>query len=167
VFRYGKLTRIQERVRLAPSTKGEREVKKLVENYMRPINHSAAAVGSATNFTTYVDKTYKTVVLPLMATTTKGRYQGIVRDYLAPAFGDLSLGDVTPLTVQRYFSNPTNFAGLGHESIDKIRDVLSSIMRSATEYGLLEKNPVENIRIPRLGPGRRKPNQTLPLSSSF
>jgi hypothetical protein len=32
---------------------------------------------------------------------------------------------------------------LAHESRDKIRDVLSSVLRSAVEYGFLLKNPVE------------------------
>jgi len=49
------------------------------------------------------------VVLPLMAATTKGRYEGIFQDYLKAAFGQCSLGEITPLAVQRYFSNSTKF----------------------------------------------------------
>ena len=161
-FIEGKLTRIRERVRLAPATLGEREVLKRVQKHLEPINHSLAAVGSATNFNYYVERTYKPVVLALMAKTTKERYEGIIKDYLSPAFGSLCLGDLSVLAAQRYFSNAKNFAGLGHESIDKIRDVLSSILRSAVEYGFLEKNPIENIRIPRAKSGRKanKPHVT-------
>jgi integrase len=48
---------------------------------------------------------------------------------------------------------------LTHESRDKIRDVLSSVLRSAVEYGFLIKNPVENVRMPaeRRGRKRNKP----------
>src|SRR5947199_4065565 len=60
----GKLTRIRQRVRLAPATLGEREVLKRAQKYVEPINHSLAAVGSATNFNYYVERTYKPVVLP-------------------------------------------------------------------------------------------------------
>ena len=158
----GKLTRIRERVRLAPATLGEREVLKRAQKHVEPINHSLAAVGSATNFNYYVERTYKPVVLPLMAKTTKERYEGVIEDYLCPAFASLSLGDISVLTAQRYFSNTKTLAHLGHESIDKIRDVLSSILRSAVEYGLIEKNPIENVRIPRARTGRnaKKPHVT-------
>jgi hypothetical protein len=55
---------------------------------------------------------YKPVVLALMAKTTNERYEGIIKDYLSPAFGSLCLGDLSVLTAQRYFSNTENFAGL-------------------------------------------------------
>lgn len=35
------------------------------------------------------------------------------------------------------------------ESIDKIRDVLSSVLNSAMRYGLLVRNPAEGTRLPR------------------
>ena len=42
-----------------------------------------------------------------------------------------------------------------HESLDKVRDVLSSVLRSAVEYDLLVKNPAEAARIPKARRGRR------------
>lgn len=162
VFIDGRVQRSKTRVRIAPASRSEREAKQIAAEYLRPMNQGLETIGSATNFNHYVEKTYKPVVLPLMAKTTKGRYEGIIKAYLDPVFGTSCLRDLTPLTVQRYFSNPTNFPGLGHESIDKIRDVLSSILRSAVEYGLLVKNPVENVRILRAKTGRKrtKPNLT-------
>lgn len=93
--------------------------------------------------------------MPLMAKTTQERTRGVIANYLVPEFGKLSLRDLTPLTVQRYFSG---FAAspLAHESKDKIRDVLSSILGSAVQYGLLVKNPVEGVRIPAEKRGKRK-----------
>jgi hypothetical protein len=43
--------------------------------------------------------------------------------YLVPEFGKLSLRDLTPLTVQRYFSGLAA-SSLASESKDKIKDVL-------------------------------------------
>jgi integrase len=57
--------------------------------------------------------------------------------------------------VDRYFSGFAE-ASLDGESIDKIRDVLSSIMASAVRYGLLVKNPVEGVRLPRPKRGKRR-----------
>ena len=95
------------------------------------------------------------MVMPLMAKSTRDRSEGVIGNYLVPAFGKLCLRDLTPLTIQRYFSNMST-STLAHESRDKIRDVLSSVLASAVEYGLLVKNPVEAVRLPAERRGRRR-----------
>jgi ATP-dependent helicase/nuclease subunit A len=93
--------------------------------------------------------------MPLMAKTTQGRSRGVIANYLVPEFGKLSLRDLTPLRLQRYFSGLAA-SPLAHESKDKIKDVLSAILGSAVQYGLLVKNPVEGIRLPAERRGKRK-----------
>jgi integrase len=119
------------------------------------------SIGSATNLAHYVEHTYLAVMMPLFAKSTRDRTKGILENYLLPTFGGLTLRDLTPLTVQKYFSNMATSV-LAHESRDKIRDVLSSVLRSAVEYGFLVKNPVENVRMPaeRRGKKRNKPYLT-------
>ena len=157
----GKLKRSNKRVRLAPATLPKLEVKKIAAEYLRPLNQGLECIGSATNFNSYIEQTYKPVVMPLLAKTTRDRYDGVIRHYLVPAFGQLSLRDLTPLTVQRYFSGLVD-SKLSPESKDKIRDVLSGILGSALQYGLLVKNPVANVRMPvdRRGKHRTKPHIT-------
>jgi len=161
VFVAGGPKRTNKRVRLAPATMSEREVRKIAVEYLRPLNQEIVGIGSATNFAHYVAHTYMAVVMPLFATSTRDRYEGVLEKYLLPAFGGLSLRDLTPLSVQRYFSNMATSV-LAHESRDKIRDVLSSVLRSAVEYGFLLSNPVENVRMPaeRRGKKRNKPYLT-------
>src|SRR5690348_14219697 len=96
-FDNGKFTRGRKRVRLAPASMKAREVLRLVQKYLERINHSLAAVGSATNFNYYVERIYKPVVLARMAKTTKERYEGVINHYLSPAFGSLCLGDISAL----------------------------------------------------------------------
>ncbi len=160
-FIEGRTVRKQKRIKLAPATMKEREVKKIAAEHLRPMNQGLESIGSATNFTTYVNGTYIPVVLPLMATTTRNRYCGVIKNYLIPAFGNLNLRDLGTLQLQRYFSG---MAGnkLSHESRDKIRDVLSSILGSAVRYQLLVKNPVEGVQLPpcTIGKRVRKPNIT-------
>ena len=74
-----------------------------------------------------------------MAKSTQDRYKGVIKNYLIPAYGELSLRDLSRLTIQRYFSEMAN-SPLAHESKDKIKDVLSSILGSAVEFELLAKN---------------------------
>jgi integrase len=105
--------------------------------------------------------TYSSVVMPLMARSTQDRYRSVLDLYLVPTFGQLTLRDLTRLSLQRYFSQMAT-STLSHGSRDKIRDVLSSVLRSAVDYGLLLKNPVEGIRLPadRVGRRRSKPYVT-------
>ena len=64
--------------------------------------------------------------------------------------------DLTPATLQRYFSSMAKWT-LGRESRDKIRDVLSSVLRTASKkYGLLVGNPMEGIELPPSKTGKRK-----------
>jgi integrase len=158
VFVDGKLQRSNKRVRLAPVAMSEREVRKVAAEYLRPLNQELQSIGSATNFAHYVERIYLTVVTPLFAKSTRDRSEGILENYLLPTFGGLALRDLSPLSVQRYFSNMATSV-LAHESRDKIRDVLSSVLRSAVECGFLVRNPVENVRMPaeRRGKKRNKP----------
>jgi len=154
-FRDGKRGRKKAWAKLAPASMPDREVKKIAAELLRPLNQGLESIGSATNFTTYVDETYIPVVMPLMARSTQDRYSGVIRNYLFPAFGKLCLRDLTTLSIQRYFSGLVA-TSLSHPSKDKIRDVLSSILGSAVEYGMLVRNPVDGIRLPAERTGRRK-----------
>ncbi|HTM42490.1 MAG TPA: site-specific integrase [Terriglobales bacterium] len=159
-FINGELQRVNERLKLAPATMAAQEVKKIAAEYMRPLNQGLESIGSATNFQSYVDNTYIPVVLPLMAKTTQDRYVGVIRNYLTPAFEKYCLRDLSTLTVQRFFSAMDG--SLSHDSKDKIKDVLASILGSAVQYGLLVRNPVEGVRLPADKKGKRmaKPHIT-------
>jgi len=150
-------TRKLQRIKLAPSSMLEREVKKIAAEILRPINQGLVTVGSAVNFMEYVEGTYIPTELPLLATTTRDSYQGIIAKYLEPRFSPLCLRDLTPLTLQRYFSG---LAGerVAHPSILKVRDALSSILRSAVRYGFLVQNPMVGLKLPvDKRPRRQKP----------
>jgi hypothetical protein len=154
-FESGKHRRVFKRVRLAPATMSEREVRKIAAEYLRPLNQGLETIGSATNFQHYVEETYIPLVMPLLAKTTQDRYQGVLRNYLVPAFGQFCLRDQTTLALQRYFSQMAA-STLSQESKDKIRDVLASVLGSAVRYGLLVNNPVEGVQLPPDKRGKRK-----------
>ena len=154
-FSGGERTRRRAYIKLAPASISEREAKKIAAEYLRPMNQGLESLGSVTNFSNYVEDTYKPIVLPLMASSTKSRYVGIIKNYLEPTFGKLSLRDLTPLSIQRYFSSMAA-STLSGESKDKIRDVLASILGSAVKYGLLVKNPCEAVHLPPEKRGKRK-----------
>ena len=91
--------------------------------------------GSGISFEHFVETVYIPVELPLLASSTLGRYRGILRNYLVPAVGKDLLRDLTTLRLQGYVSSLANSPGFqSHESKDKIRDVLSSVLSAAVKY---------------------------------
>lgn len=152
-FVAGQRIRKRKRTKLAPAAMSEREVKKIAAEFLRPLNQGLITIGAATGFADYVE-TYRSAVLPLMAKATQDRYNGIINNYLVPTFHNSSLRDLTPLTLQKYFTGMVN-SKLSHESKDKIRDVLSSILGSAKDFSLLVTNPATGIKLPRDTQGRK------------
>ena len=155
----GVRTRKLHRVKLAPATMPEREVKKIAAEILRPVNQGLISVGSAVNFNQYMQTTYIPTELPLLAQTTRNSYQGIIAKYLETRFKSLCLRDLTPLTVQRYFSGLVS-ERVAYPSILKVRDTLSSILRSAVRYGFIVTNPMEGLVMPPdKRPRRPKPKK--------
>ena len=111
-------------------------------------------------FQSYLENTYTGTVLPLLAQTTQHCYEGVIEEYLMPAFGAPCLRDLTSLVLQPYFTNLPR-AGVSYPSAAKIKDALSSILRSAVRFGLLASNPLDAFELPPDKRGkRRKPHIT-------
>jgi hypothetical protein len=54
-FVNGVRTRKRKRIKLAPATMAAREARKVASEYISPLNHGLVSLGSATNFTEYVN----------------------------------------------------------------------------------------------------------------
>jgi integrase len=162
VFENGQHRRSYKRIRLAQvATTSERDARRLAAEHVRPMNQGLDTVGSATNFEHFVEKTYIPLTMPLLASSTRGRYQGVLDNYLLPQFGRLTLRDLTPETLQRYFSAMSTSV-LASASREKIRAVLASVLNAAITYRLLITTPIEGVRMPvdRRGKRRIKPHLT-------
>ena len=139
----------------------EREVLKIAAEQLRPMNQGLITIGAATNFGDFADGVYLPVVLAKMAQSTRSRYCGIIKKYLKPQFGSLCLREITVMTVDRFLAE-LGKTMLSYESVDKIRDVLSSILQSAVRYELLVKNPATGLTLPRPRRGRASKPYIMP-----
>ena len=104
VFENDERIRKKQRHVLGPSDLPAREVDKIRDEFLRPMNQGLVSIGSATKFSDYVEDVYKPVVLPTMAKSTRDRAVSVYTNYLQPAFGEMPLRDITPLVAQRYVS---------------------------------------------------------------
>jgi integrase len=154
-FAEGRLERKRKRMKVCPAEMPDREARKIATEMLRPMNQGLQTIGSATRFAEYVNGTYRPTVLPLMATTTQASYEGTLRKYLMPAFGEMPLRDMTTLILQKYFSGMGTSA-LGGDTVLKIKEVLSAVLASAVRYDLLTKNPLLAVQIPRTKVVNRK-----------
>ena len=156
-FIEGRIVRKRKRMKVAPATLSEREARRIATETLRPMNQGLESIGSATQFGAYIASTYRSTVLPLLATTTRNNYEGVLRKHLLPMFSEAALRDLNTITLQKYFSGMRS----GHATAMKIKDVLASVLGSAVRFSLLVKNPLTGVQLlaPRVGK-RTKPHIT-------
>jgi len=139
-------SRKRQRLKLAPADMPIRQVQKIAEETLYPVNQGLVLTGSGMGFSDFVNNLYIKTYLPLLSSSTQDSYNGVISKYLNPVFSRLSLRDITRLTVQQYFSA---MAGtVPYPTISKIRDGLSSILRAAVDADYLIKNPLDGLRLP-------------------
>jgi integrase len=149
-FIEGRFTRKKKRMKVAPAAVSDREARKIASEMLRPMNQGLEMIGSATDFGTYVSSTYRSTVLPLLATTTRKNYECYLDKHLLPMFTDTSLRDMNTMTLQKYFSGMK----ASHATASKIKDVLASVLGSAVRFGLLVKSPLVGVQLPPARTGK-------------
>jgi len=81
--------------------------------------------------------------------STFARDMGYLDRYLIPAFADKRLGDIDLAAVRRWVAD-MSASGLAPATVVKGAQILSKIMRSAVEEGILRANPCVNVKLPRI-----------------
>jgi hypothetical protein len=153
-------SRKRQRIKLARVDMPAREVKKIAEDILRPMNQGLELIGSAMKLCDFVTGTYIPTYLPLLSSSTQNCYKGVISKYLKPRFGNMCLRNLTRQTLQQYFSG---MAGqVSYPTISKIRDALSSILHSAVDAEYLNKSGMGGVRLP-LDKRPRRPKPTITL----
>jgi integrase len=147
----GRPTRKLKRIKIAPDTVPEREVRKIAAEVVAPLNQGLVTVGAGVNFGGFIETIYKPNYLPLLARPVQNCYLSLLKLHLLPAFGHLCLRDVSRATLQGYFASRAG--GVEYPTLVKIRDAMSSVMRSAVDSEYLIKNPMADMKLP---PDKRK-----------
>jgi integrase len=127
---------------------------------LQSLNQGLQNVGGGMNFNDYVDKRYNVTELPLLAKTTQDSYQGMIENYLKPAFGTMCFREMTTFDLQVFFSGMVK-RGVEHPTREKVRNALGSVLRSAKKYGLLDSNPLDEVILP---PDKRGKKQKFVLT---
>jgi len=149
----GRRKRKVKRVSLGPAKLTKAEAERLRDEYLAAVNQPAAAIGGACLFSDFV-RVYERDVLPTLASTSQERSKSVLKNHLNPEFGTLMLREITLEPLQRYFTELQR-SPLSSESVDKIRDVLAAVLRTAVDYGRLPSNPATKVRLKRRAKGAK------------
>ena len=161
----GHRTRKNNRVALGPSSLTRAEVEDFGmttwPQSMRPASVSAARVCSGT-LSEYTNATF----FRRCRAQHRSVPGSVLKNHLNPAFGTLMLREITLEILQGYFAR-LQATKLSAESVDKIRDVASAVLRTAVDYGRLVANPAEKIRLKLKGRRLHKPKPFLRRSDFY
>ena len=159
----GQRKRNVRRVALGPASLTRAQAERLRDDYLVSINEPAVGIGGACLFRDFAN-IYERDVLSTHASTTQERSKSVLKNYLNPAFGGSMLREITLERLQHYFAELQR-SKLSPESVHKTRDVLSAVLRTAVDYGRLDMNPAEKIRLKK----RRvnKPKRFLRIGQFF
>jgi integrase len=102
---------------------------------------------SASAFDEWADSWTKNVVD--LRPSTFARDKDYLNRYIIPVFGELPLGDISVGRIRTWITD-LNASGLAPATVVKAGQILSKVLRSAVEEGVMATNPCSAVRLPRV-----------------
>ncbi|MGW0553347.1 tyrosine-type recombinase/integrase [Streptomyces sp. NPDC002926] len=102
-------------------------------------------------------------VAPQLKHKTQATYQSLINSRINPVLGDRELSSLRPITVTEWVAQMKT-EGLSSSRIRNAYRVLSQIMASAVENGLIAQTPCRGVRLPRMP--QTEPHILTPLEAS-
>jgi integrase/transposase len=125
---------------------------------LRPINQGWQTPKAMVTLRQFVREHWEPKVFCLFKPSRQVGYRPILTTHLLPCFGDKVLFEITPAEVQGFLSDKSK-TGIAWHSVRNMRNLLRSILRTATEWGYIEDNPVTRVKLPPRP--RRTPTEIL------
>ncbi|MFF9219932.1 tyrosine-type recombinase/integrase [Streptomyces viridosporus] len=102
-------------------------------------------------------------VAPQLKHKTQATYRSLINSRINPALGDRELSSLRPITVTEWVATMRT-EGLSASRIRQAYRVLSQIMASAVDNGLIPQTPCRGVRLPRMP--QTEPHIVTPLEAS-
>ena len=93
-----------------------------------------------------MEEHWKSGILPLFKRSTQIGYGPLLKLHLLPQFGSQSLSDLTPSQVQEFLIRISK-TGASWYMVRNIRNLLSRILRTALEWGYVQRNAVAGAKL--------------------
>ena len=128
---------------------------KVKEYYQRREEAKHKGVYPEMLFTDFADNWYELNIKNAdISKRSKDDYKGYVYSNIIPYFKDYKLCNITEDDCQRFMNQ---YVGYSKPHVSKIRMTLRRIMRKAKKQKLISDNPAEDIVLPEVTQGKRRP----------
>ncbi|NMA63656.1 MAG: site-specific integrase [Syntrophomonadaceae bacterium] len=138
--------------------KNKREAEKLLALFVAEVEKGEYVEPSRLTLKEFSQRWTRDYVDKGLAPATRKTYKDKLKNRVLPALGHLKLEEIKPLHLLDYFSNLEEDGmrldgkpgGMGPDSIAQCYKVLSSIYKCAVEWQVVQHNPCENIKPPKI-----------------
>lgn len=154
---YGK--KIRETTTFTPDPgltpkKKQKTVEEFAREFEAQVRNGMAMDGRKVTLKEFTDRWFEEYAPQKLQAGTIEKYRDEM-DKVLPALGHLKLTELRPHIVNAFFVSMTKDGarqdgkkgGYAKASINKTRNVLSSILRTATEWEIIDKNPCDKVRL--------------------
>lgn len=103
----------------------------------------------------WMDQWLETYARPTVKLSTYCSYEMMTRVHVKPSLGDIPLAKLDPVTLQEFFNQKhscgktTGEGGLSAKTLRNLRNMLHLSFEQARKNGLLRRNLVEGVRLPK------------------
>ena len=148
------------KIRLTARGKSERQVKKNMEQKLLEWQKEQDELKNKTmfpevNFKVFAENWYELNIKNAnISSTTKNDYKYYLYSNIIPYFEKFKLCDITEDDCQRFLNK---YVGYSKANVLKIRMTLRRVLRKAQKQKLIGENPAEDIVLPQVTEGKRRP----------
>lgn len=132
------------------SVKGtKKDAEKRLAELLHQLDNGTFIKPSKTTLTEYIERWLADYVWPNLAPRTAEGYEHIMRRHVIPALGSMTLIQLKPEHLQRYYSDRLSM-GLSAQTVRHHYTALHKVLQTAVEWGILTINVADAVRPPRV-----------------
>lgn len=133
----------------------KKAVEKAYQEFVRRVENGQAMEGRKITLKEFADRWLEEVAAQRLEPKTVSGYRKELEEKILPALGHLKLSELRPHTLNSFFVGMTKDGarkdgkpgGYSKGTITKTRNVLSSVLTTAAEWEIIERNPLDNVRL--------------------
>lgn len=145
---------------LTPRRK-QKAVEEFARKFEEKVLNGESVVADKTTLREFVERWLEEYAPQNLQPGTVEDYKDELNSKLLPSLGHLKLSEIKPVVLNSMFVAMTKdgarrdgkSGGYSKNTIKKSQDVLSSVLRTATDWEILEKNPMDKVRVVGESPG--------------
>jgi integrase len=152
VFEDGRWKKVPRNVRLGTSTEllTHNDALKALARFLQRLQPGtrAEAFYSAREF---IEREWMARIFPTLKASTQSSYRTNLNRYVLPWLGEARLREMRKGEIQAWLSALSK-SGLSRQTVKNIWSTLSSVLRSAVDWGYIDVNPAHGVRLPARQP---------------